>query len=143
MGKMLAGWSGEEFLKHVAKELWPARLERAGGAVRRRAQELIDAPKHGRRRYSKGARKVYISSAAGEATASPTGKVRNDIQVEVGEGEGGFPAVRIGAGPATKGIAKQLFLGTSRAAPRPTLEPALEGNAEVERALREGWGGAE
>lgn len=138
MGKAVQKWDATGLSKLVKGEL-TAHLRAGGEKVLEIARGEIDAPKHGKIYYSKGLKKKYRASAPGEALASPTGKVRNNLEVEIGQTAGGGVAVRIGPNKSVAGIVRRLTFGNRKVKPRPTLEPALEGHrAEVEAALRMG-----
>lgn len=138
MGKMIQKWDAAGLVKHIRKDLLPGHLQAAGERVLAIARAEIDKPKHGRTYFSKGARRNYRASAPGEALASPTGKVRKNLEVEVGQ-QGNGPAVRIGPNKSVAGVVKRLTFGNRNTAPRPTLEPALENNrSAVEEALKAG-----
>jgi hypothetical protein len=129
-------WTGPAFLKFVRDDLLRPRLDKCGGEVLRGVREQIDAPKHGTVWHDKQGRR-WVSSAEGEAVASPTGHARKSFFAESGM-EGKSPSVRIGTND--KRTVRHVVGLNKDEGPRDPLAPALKAKAKRCIAILKGQG---
>lgn len=104
--------------------------------VRNKVLETLSGDRTGKRYKIPGTNKYYTASAPGEAPASRTGHLRQNIKTEV-TAEGKVVTGRVGTdvkyGP-------DLEFGTRKMAPRPWLEKSFkEVEAEVRAVLGGRW----
>jgi len=124
-------WHGEDFLRHLKRDVLMVRLETASLIVAERMRDLIAGPKHGKRYWNKRLRDTYQASAPGEPPASPTGKLLESIGNWVLEEHGRIVGR---AGSTMRGISAALERGSAKVLPRPYQRRALEESRD--RAIR-------
>jgi hypothetical protein len=96
------------------------RLEEAARTIRATALVTLSGGRHGRQYYVPGTRTVYIASAPGEAPASATGRLRQEVHTSVNMAT---MTAQVGT-PLEYPV--HLEYGTSKMRPRPWLRPSFE-----------------